>query len=122
MERLELRIGTAGERLALETYRDGATVLEVLDADRRPANGARVLPAELEILGAVISHRALAVRDPVAGAGDSPRGEDLDRILRWALERLMAAEPGAASAVLVAAREETGIGLEAFWLSDRGRR
>lgn len=106
----ELAVDVVDELAGVDLRRDVAEMSDELEAwqDQR----AKDLDREYEA--------SAMARSTLAGL--SPRGEDLDRVLRWALERLMADHEDSASAVLVEARAETGIGLEAFWLSDRGRR
>lgn len=120
---VQLLIGTDAERLVLDVVKGEAPVLRLTTWDGRVADGAKLLPDALHR----ISWVAKRVADDTAPsqlevASDSPRGEDLDVVLRWALGRLMAADPGGGAAVLTASRTDLGIGLEAFWLSDRGRR
>jgi hypothetical protein len=120
MTAVEMVIGSEGERLILDVARGEAPVLHLTTWDRRVADGAKLLPDALRQVSWVARRcHDNQAPDPLEVAGDSPRGEDEDRALRWALDRALAAGD---VGVLAAARTELGIGLEAFWLSDRGRR
>ena len=111
MTAVEMVIGREGERLVLDVEADRVT-LSLVDHDGRPTLGAALTPDAGDQV-ARFSDRLAQV------AGLSPRGEALDVALRWALDRALA---GGDVAILAAARTEIGVPLEAFWLSDRGRR
>lgn len=117
---VQLVIGSDAERLVLDLVEGEAPVLRLTTWDGHVAEGAKLLPDALRRISWVAQrcHDGQAP-DPLEVAGDSPRGEDLDRALRWALDRALATGD---LAVLAAARSEIGVPLEAFWLSDRGRR
>lgn len=112
MTAVEMVIGAEGERLILDVEADRVT-LALVDREGRPTLGAAALTPDAGEQVDRFSDRLAEV------AGLSPRGESLDVALRWALDRLLASGD---VAVLAAARSEIRVPLEAFWLSDRGRR